>query len=757
MIPTIPTIPTATCRIQLRDGVDFAALTARLDQIAATGVSHLYLSPIFAATEGSTHGYDITDPTRIDPALGGRAGFDALAEAASARGLGIILDIVPNHTAFSVQNPWLASVLRDGRGSGHARHFDIDWQAGPLVLPWLEEPFETMLTDGAFRVADGHWHVGDLAIPLAPGSDASDDLRAVHEAQHWRLAHATRQRDGITHRRFFNVTDLIGMRVEDGTVFDDTHALILELVRLGRVQGLRVDHVDGLADPAGYLERLAEALPGTPVWVEKILTGDEPLRPSWRSVGTTGYEAGRLITRMLTPAEGLAALDHAWRQATGPAEPFAEALRAAKHDVLDNELAAERRQLARMAGIALAPVDAVDPGPEALREAVTALLVAMPRYRTYVTEAGADADDRALIATVADRAAADLRDDAVLRALAALWAQPENAAQLAFAVRFQQVSGALLAKAQEDTAGFRWTRFLPANEVGAEPDEATITAAGATRAMAARRPGDMVLTSSHDSKRSEDARARMIAAAHLPDDLAALDRAAAALPEAREIPPRWRWYMVQTALAMCDAPEAADRLAAHVEKAMREAKETSFWTRPDEDAEARLADLGRALLDGWQAARPDALTRLLWRGDALMLAQLLIKAVMPGFPDLYQGTQDRFLALTDPDNRRPVDWDAQATAAGRDDAGGVKARWTPILMRLRRERAGFLECADCTVRMDAGGLSLLRRADGRHLGVRLDLPGGSAGQPQGQAILHWTGPDGCRICLTEGQGPTRDD
>jgi len=312
----IPRIPTATCRIQLREGVDFAALTARLDQIADLGVSHLYLSPIFAATEGSTHGYDITDPTRIENSLGGAEGFAALAEQAKARDLGIILDIVPNHTAFSVQNPWLADVLTHGRSSPRARHFDIDWQAGPLVLPWLPAPFEQMLTEGAFRVRDGQWMFGDLALPLAPGTNATDDLRALHEAQHWRLVHHVLERDGITHRRFFNVTDLIGMRVEDGTVFDDTHALILELVRSGQVQGLRVDHVDGLADPAGYLERLAEALPGTPVWVEKILTGDEALRPSWRSVGHGAVPSRNSTSVWFMPTAS--ALDPSEPQTVGP-------------------------------------------------------------------------------------------------------------------------------------------------------------------------------------------------------------------------------------------------------------------------------------------------------------------------------------------------------------------------------------------------------------------------------------------------------
>ena len=256
-----PDIPTATYRLQLREGVHFARVRDLLPYLADLGISHLYLSPIFTASTGSTHGYDIIDPTRIDPALGGREGFEALARAARARGLGIILDIVPNHTAFTLENPWLLDVLKQGQSSPYARHFDIDWAAGPLVLPFLPEPFEKMLSDGAFSASDGFWRFGDVSVPLADADAATGDLRALHDAQHWRLVHYDQERDGITHRRFFNVTSLIGMRVEDRQVFEDTHGLIFDLVRSGLVQGLRVDHIDGLADPQTYLDWLHEALP----------------------------------------------------------------------------------------------------------------------------------------------------------------------------------------------------------------------------------------------------------------------------------------------------------------------------------------------------------------------------------------------------------------------------------------------------------------------------------------------------------------
>nr|WP_111298455.1 malto-oligosyltrehalose synthase [Paracoccus saliphilus] len=743
----IPTIPTATYRVQLREGFDFARLEAQLDYIAGLGASHLYLSPIFQATEGSTHGYDITDPTQVDRTLGGKEGFQRLAAAAKARNLGIILDIVPNHTAFTPQNPWLNDVLRHGRASDYARHFDIDWHAGPLVLPFLAEPFEKMLTDGAFRVADGQWWVGDMALPLAPGTDRTDDLRTLHDAQNWRLVHYEMERDSITHRRFFNVTGLIGMRVEDPRVFDDTHALILSMVRDGQVQGLRVDHIDGLADPADYLTRLSEALPETPIWVEKILVGDETLPAGWQTVGTTGYEAGRLIARMLTPENGLRQLDDAWREATGIDVAFHDALARAKSEILDNELAAERRQLVQLATTASSGSALAEAGPESLREAVTALLIATPRYRTYVDSRGTSDDDRRLIADIADQAAQGLRSDAALRMLAAMWMNPNTWEEHAFVTRLQQVSGALLAKAQEDTAGFRWTRYLPANEVGAEPDEASVTGVDATRIMAGRRSSDMVLTSSHDTKRSEDSRMRMVAISHLPQAFGTLYQAALSLPEAEAVRPRWRWYVLQSALGLYGAEDAAGRLAAHMEKAMREAKLTSFWTAPDTTAEDAASAFGAAVLAAWEQDAPDALGALLARGQALMMAQLLFKAVMPGFPDIYRGTEDLFLALTDPDNRRPVDFTALAGLPGSDGIGGRKADWTRRLLSLRQEHSEFLREAACEVRIDKDGVDLIRELDGRRLVARISYAATPANSGS-DVVLDWSSADGCQVRLS---------
>ncbi|MFC0009009.1 malto-oligosyltrehalose synthase [Devosia nitrariae] len=714
----------ATYRIQLRDGVGFAEVEARLDYLHDLGISHLYLSPIMTAASGSKHGYDIIDPTRIDPVLGGREGYERLARAAIGKDIGIILDIVPNHTAFSLENPWLRDVLIKGPKSRWANHFDIDWRGGYLVLPILPEPFEKMLGDGRFAIEGGEWVFDDTRVPLSPAGEPvannTDSLRQLHEAQHWRLRHWESERDTINHRRFFNVTSLIGMRVEDRKVFEDTHRLIFDLVRQGLVHGLRVDHVDGLADPKGYLAWLAEALPDTPVWVEKILVGQEELPRDWNTVGTTGYEAARLIARLLTSSPGLARVDAEWRRQTGIADSFEQALGKAKREVLENELAAELNQLVALAHEATRRSPRSEPGPESLREAILALLEGMARYRTYVDADGASQSDRELIAEVVRGARARLRSTRVTEHLADILTGPAIDAERALATRFQQVSGALLAKAQEDTVGFRWTRYIAANEVGAVPEEAVIGDAEANWFLALRRPSDMTLTSSHDTKRSEDARMRLVAISHHPDAFATLVADAGELPDAAGVEPKWRWYVVQSALAIWgDAGDAVSpRLVEHLRKAMREAKETTFWTRPVDAVEGPAFRFAQALCARWAETSPGELATLIACGETLSLMQLALKCLMPGFPDFYRGAEGSFYALTDPDNRLPVDWTALSDLASGEGFAGEKFRLTRRLLALRREERAFFDQAGAELSIAGNQLTLSRAGIGRRLTLR---------------------------------------
>ena len=717
---------TATYRLQLRNGVDFAAAQDYLPHLAAHGISHLYLSPIFRAQTGSTHGYDVIDPNVIEADLGGDAGFAELAKAARARGIGIILDIVPNHTAFSLENPWLRDVLRHGTDSAFAPHFDIDWSER-LLLPFLTDSFEALLDAGDVtleREADGPvLKVGDLAVPVDPATVAAhgEDLAALHDAQAWRLVPWQRERDSITHRRFFNVTGLIGMRVEEEAVFDDMHRKVFEVVDAGLVQGLRLDHIDGLADPDSYLDRLKARVGDVPIWVEKILTGAEAL-PDWGIAGTTGYEAARQIARLLTDGAGHARLLAAWSSQTGRSGTFHDALTAAKHEVLRQDLAAELQQMIGLADAA-ARAAGDEQGQEALREAVIALLVAFPRYRTYLAGTDNRREDVALMQDVADEAARELRTDHVVRLLTDCILSPETPEAARLQVRYQQVTGALLAKSHEDTAGFRWNAYIAANEVGADPDEVTITDADLNGWLADRQPTALTLTSSHDTKRSEDARMRLVACSHLPDDLIALVDDSATLPGAEAVRPNTRWYLVQSALAIwntCD--EVETRLRDHMTKAMREAKRVTNWTYPDEAAEARVLGLIPRLVARWRDDRPAALDRLIARGEALSLSQTALKIAMTGVPDIYRSCLGPHFALTDPDNRRPVDLDALMRLTVADGFAGRKARLSRDLLTLRHDDPAFFMRADCRIaRNGAGEITLTRRLGDRQLVVRCDL------------------------------------
>jgi len=715
---------TATYRLQLREGVDFAAAERYLPHLTVNGISHLYLSPIYLAQTGSTHGYDVIDPNVIEPALGGDAGFAKLATAAKAAGIGIVIDIVPNHTAFSLENPWLRNVLRYGPGSTFAPHFDIDWSER-LLLPFLTDSFEALQNDGKVSLAqeqDGPvLRVCNLAIPLNPASVTDHvDLADLHDAQVWRLTPWQRERDSITHRRFFNVTGLIGMRVEDDVVFDDMHRKTFQLINAGLVQGLRLDHIDGLADPCAYLEKLKSHVGDTPVWVEKILTGDEEL-PDWGLAGTTGYEAARQIARLLADGDGHAQLLAAWQDQTRRKGSFHYALMTAKHEVLRQDLAAELQQMIAIADAA-ARAAGDEQGQEALREAVIALLVAFPRYRTYLASSANRPEDLALMQSVANEAARDLRTDNVVRLLTDCIVDPQTPEAQRLQVRFQQVTGALLAKSHEDTAGFRWNAYIAANEVGADPDAVTITDDTLNDWLAHRLPTAMTLTSSHDTKRSEDSRMRLVACSHLPGDLIDLIAQIAALPGAELVRPNTRWYLVQSALAIWGASDDLnERLHDHMTKAMREAKRMTNWTYPDTDAEARVLNLIPHLTARWQATQPAALDRLIGLGERFSLIQSAIKITMTGMPDIYRSCLGAHFALTDPDNRRAVDLDQLMTLSDASGFAGDKARLSRQLLRLRQADPAFFAAATCRISRDADGVITLQRSkDDQRLTLRCD-------------------------------------
>ncbi len=719
-------IPSSLYRLQLRGGMDFAAAEALVPYLDDLGVGALYLSPPFTAEAGSTHGYDVTDAAEIEPALGGRAGLEALSKALHARGMGLVLDIVPNHMAFSLANGWLRDVLRHGEASRYAPHFDITWPER-LRLPWLDGAFAAQ--EGMRVEDDDEGPVlvhGGLRVPLAPGplvEAARADpgaIDALHEAQAWRLTDWRTEGAAITHRRFFSITGLIGMRVEDPAVFEDMHRAIVALAEAGTIDGLRVDHVDGLADPAAYLTRLRERT-GLPVWVEKILTGEETLPDGWATEGETGYVAARDITAVMTDPNGAAAMRATFQERAGRDRTFAAVVARARAEVLSGELSAELDQLTDLAMEAAKDDAAVaEWGREAMRSAVLGLLMIFPRYRTYGDSSGLPPLDSAMVDGLLEEADGPEPLRAFLgRAMRS--AAPEGAA---FRLRLQQVTGAAVAKSQEDTAFYRDASLLSANEVGAEPERPAIDVAAFHAAMAARAetmPHGLTLTSSHDTKRGEDARAR----------IACLSFAADAFSDWADglgtgIDDRTEWYLAQCAFALHGAPEAAARLGEHMVKALREEGRLSSWLAPDEAVE----DAARAAAEAVMAAHPAPLPDVAAMAGRAILVQAALKLTIPGVPDVYQGTEVVDFALTDPDNRRAPDWAALRgglAAVGEDGplpAEGAKQALTARALRLRRgARELFVDGAYEPVEAPGGALAFARTHGAGRVTVACALPG----------------------------------
>jgi (1->4)-alpha-D-glucan 1-alpha-D-glucosylmutase len=671
--------PTATYRLQLQPAFPFAAAAAIVPYLAGLGVSHLHLSPVLESVPGSAHGYDVTDPTRVRAELGGEEGLRALAAAARGHGMGLVVDLVPNHmAAVPRHNRALWEVLRDGPSSPYARWFDIDWEAGGgrVLLPVLAGRFGDEL--GALRVEDGEVAYGDHRFPLRTGADGradpgaaagpGGDLAALLDRQHYRLCWWRLARTELNYRRFFTVSELIGVRVEDPEVFDATHAKILELVRDGVVEGLRIDHPDGLADPEGYLRRLDGATGGA-CWivVEKILTGAEHLPPSWPVAGTTGYDSLYRLDGLFTDPEGARRLAARYREYAAPAGDRggfwdATAHRAA-YRVVTRELAAETATLTRLALRICAARPALrDHAPWALRRAVRELLVRVPVYRPYPGPGGEEV--LTVRAAAAARAAFPVAQEAgavdLVRGLA-LGLLGDGPDHRAFRARFAQTSSALRAKAVEDTAYYRYTPLLSANEVGGDPGRPAVSPEE-FHAHCGRLARDWPVTgtvlTTHDTKRSGDVRARIAVLSECPERwtefLRSVTEEAERLEGGRAPDRQLAWTAWQTALGF--GFPYGERLRAALLKGAREAALHTSWTEPDEEYERALA----AFTEAGPAGPPLYSVALLAREldpyvRVNVLGSTLLLLTMPGVPDLYQGTEREFLALVDPDNRAPFE------------------------------------------------------------------------------------------------------
>ncbi|WTW97941.1 malto-oligosyltrehalose synthase [Streptomycetaceae bacterium NBC_01309] len=687
---TPPVVPTGTYRLQLQPGFGFAEAADAVPYLASLGVSHLYLSPILSAVPGSGHGYDVVDHGRVSPELGGERGFRVLAAEAQEHGLGIVVDIVPNHMAVPAPeslNRQFWSVLERGRESAYAKWFDIDWDAGGgrILLPVLGAPLDAALGD--IRVEDGVVRYHEHAFPLRHGTEDLP-LREALDAQHYRLADWHEGDPRGNYRRFFTITSLIGLRQEDEAVFAATHAVILRLVREGLVQGLRVDHPDGLADPRGYLRRLRAATsPDTWIVVEKILNGEERLPEDWDCAGTTGYDALRRVDGVFTDPGGAEALRALHHDMTGASEPgFAPVARTGKLEVLRTGLATEVARLERV----LEHIGVRDPDRG---DALLELLASVPAYRPYVVaREPATAEAANLLGETLTGVPGRLAATARRIADAALGHDAE------FAVRFAQVASAVAAKGVEDRAFYRWYVLSSLNEVGGEPDEVGLGTEGFhayARSMHASRPDAMTALSTHDTKRSEDVRARLAVLAEVPDEWAAAVRGwekAAQRHRSGPGPDRYDAYLFWQTLVGA-WPIGPDRMKAYLRKAMREADRSTSWTTPDTPYEqATDAFLDAALNDReLLASVQEFVERLADPARTVALGAKLVQLTMPGVPDVYQGGEAVLRTLVDPDNRAPVDFGAAATRLAHLDTGGAprdlddeKALVTSAALRWRR-------------------------------------------------------------------------
>jgi (1->4)-alpha-D-glucan 1-alpha-D-glucosylmutase len=697
----------ATYRLQLEPALTFDDVAGLVPYFQALGISHLYTSPVFEAVTGSRHGYDVVNPQKVRTELGGDAGLARLIGAARAAGLGLILDIVPNHQALE-GNPWWWDVLEHGASSPYFEYFDLSIDDTPrgvidgIVLPVLGEPYGIELEAGKISiVVEGDRPLvayGTLRFPLSPESTsvlatgpdggaepaadagradalrrAADALNAdperLHELlerQNYRLAWWRLARDETPYRRFFDVNSLIGVRVDREDVFTATHRLIADWAKSGDVDGFRVDHIDGLADPAGYLARLRSIAPTQWIAVEKILAAEEDL-PDWPVDGTTGYEVGAVLTRLFTAAEGEAPLTSFYERFTGLADDFATVADDARHEVLGHWLSGDSRRVARLLyALCQRDIRLRDYSLGDAESLVREFVAASPVYRTYVTTEGSAAGDAARLDAMFARMRQRCPDlpAPLVNFAAHLIAHPGSAPGVReFVARLQQLSTAVAAKAVEDTAFYRYNRYIALNEVGGDPALFSTSVAAFHTTVSRWQstfPAGLRGTSTHDSKRAEDVRARLTVLSEIPHSWSAVVERWGTRSDAHRIdgqPERnFEYYIYQTLVGAW--PLTRERAHVHVEKAMREAKLFTNWLTPSAEYEHAVHHfIDRLYGDQQFIDELDAFVRELHPADwTKALAQLLLKLTLPGVPDIYQGCELWALQLADPDNRAPVDY-----------------------------------------------------------------------------------------------------
>jgi (1->4)-alpha-D-glucan 1-alpha-D-glucosylmutase len=679
-------VPVSTYRLQIRESFDLRQAASVAGYLNALGVDWAYLSPLLTAEPGSDHGYDVIDHSTVDPTRGGEAALDVFATAAHEHGLGILIDIVPNHMGVATPklNAWWWDLLSFGRASKYADAFDIDWEAGDgkVRIPVLGASLEDSIAD--MEIVSDELHYFENVFPIAPGTaelDSGDeaDVATVLSRQNYELMFWQRADAELNYRRFFAVNSLAAIRVEEPWVFEKSHEEIVRWVRDGIADGLRVDHPDGLADPGGYLDALSRATGGTYVLVEKILEGDEQLPSFWATAGTTGYDALADVDRILVDPAGRRELDAIDTRLRGRAQPidWATLIHRTKRGIADGILNSEVQRLTRLTPDA----------NELTADAIAELLACFPVYRSYLP-----------VGLEHLEAAADL----------ARRHRPELTAELdrlqyllsdgtrELGIRFQQTSGMVMAKGVEDTAFYRYSRLPSLNEVGADPAEFSIDVEEFHRRQGLRQssfPASQTTLSTHDTKRGEDTRARIAVLAEKPFEWEQT------LGRLRELAPigDGPFENLLWGSAIGAWPLSRERLHAYAEKASREAGNSTSWSDVDEEFEKRMHAAVDAAYDDPEVA--GLLSRFVDdtapAGWSNSLAAKLIQLTAPGVPDVYQGSELWETSLVDPDNRRAIDFDERqlllaAIDAGAhppiDATGAVKLLVTSRALRLRRDR-----------------------------------------------------------------------
>ena len=700
-------------RLQLHRDFTFADAAALVPYMVDMGISHVYSSPILTARAGSIHGYDVVDPTRVNPELGGEQGLRDFVAVLRAAELGLIVDIVPNHMAVGgSDNPWWTDLLRHGRASRWAQFFDVDWETddpdlrGKLLAPFLGRPYGEALDAGEIQVAltpsgEATIRYFDNEFPINPSDNAQvferglesfdpgnpegrNQIHQLLERQHYRLAWWGSAGDEINWRRFFDINGLAGLRIEVPAVFEETHATLFRLYADGLIDGFRIDHVDGLSDPPGYCRRLRQSLrdlaPDRHAYlvIEKILGPGERLPTDWGVDGTSGYDFMNEVSALQHDSSSAVALALLWNRATQRPADFADEEVPARLEILQRGFEAQLQTVTRaLHRIARSDRRTRDTSAAAIRRGLLALLSHFPVYRGY--NAGSQrspGDDAAFSRALAGaKAASPASSHAVLDQLDR-WLGGEPGDPVAV-TRFQQLSAPVAAKAVEDTAFYRYGRLLSRNDVGFDAASLGCSVDEFHRSCANRAasfPRAMLATATHDHKRGEDLRARLAVISEMPDAWAAFLAQCQALHAMRPDPAdeimlyqmivgAWPMDLAASDAAGCNA--FAERLAAWQQKALREAKLRTDWTAPNEKYEDTAREFLFSLISPDSAFLPLArsmIDRIAPAGAVNGLVQAILKMTVPGVPDFYQGTEFWDFSLVDPDNRRPVDYLARQKA-----------------------------------------------------------------------------------------------